>query len=748
MEDDRITGIDRRNFIRVLLGGGAFVVANGTLAAKAAQSADTKLLLNFRGEVGPFITIQPDNSIIVGCPSPEIGTGMHTTAAMLVAEEVGADFETISVRQLPVTLRKNAEGQSSWAFGPQGGGGSFTTRRTWRPIRQVAALTRDLLLRAAAEQLGLSMSRLSTSASHIQVSGSGERFPFSDFATLAATMPFPELDNLAEVALKDVENFDLIGSDQKSKGVTEVVTGDAVFGIDAEMPDMLHASILHAPTRTATIGSIEADAAMNVSGVTNIVRLEEPTDNHYQKVAIAVVAETYWAAQRGLKALKVDWVDDNTDSTKALHLRLDELVSEKGAPVLKDGQGADAISGAHKILDVKYVLPSIAHGTMEPMNCIVHAKLDEVVIIEPGHNTGTTLSHIARRSGLDMDAIHCELTRTGGSFGRRLWSDYVVEAYEISKKVGRPVKLVWSRESDLSVDGYRVTSCQRLRAGLDAQGKIVGWHHTSAHATTTDGGRPPADQLYLETVWEGNFPRNLVENFELDFHSEEWSIMQGPWRAPMPSQQGFITESFVNELAEAAGTDPLAFRLGLLRGHEELPYDHWGGPTWSPERLANCLQKAADEAGWFSPAPAGRARGIAGYFTFGSYCALVVETSMKGGRPVVHKVTAALDCGLCLNPNGAKAQIEGGINDALSATLYQEAVFEQGRAVKTNFDSYQMMLIADAPPSVDTHIIQGSDEVFGTGEISVPPFAAALTDSIFQLTGKRIRKLPIADQLV
>lgn len=739
----------RRSVIKLLAGTGALVIAQGTASALLAEGSKSNVD-NFSGDIGPYIRINPDNSIVVGAPSPEIGSGMHTSTTILIADELGADFEQMQVQQLPVKFVPRDNGRYSWAFGPQGGGGSFTTRRSWNSVRRIAAMTRQLLVEAAAKKLGVPSDTLDTQHSYIVHKTTGNRIPFADVASEAAALPFPSIETWADVQVKTADQFTVIGSERKNTASREVVDGSAIYGIDAELEGMVHAAIEHAPTYTATISAVNEAVVKAVPGVVDVVKLEAPNGIAYQKHAVAVVADSFWAAQKGLEALEVEWNQPPipaTDSTVEMHEELHRLLRTPGQLVVRDGEGKDPILSSETSIDVEYALPSLAHATMEPMNCIVDANSERVFVIEPGHNAYTTVALISEAAGVGLDGIDFELTRTGGSFGRRLWSDYALETYWISKAVGRPVKLVWSRESDMSVDGFRLMSRQRLRGSVDENGRISSWHHTTAHASSVNGDRPEPDERYSETIWTGNFPRGLVSNFELDFHSVDWNVMQGAWRAPMPSQQGYIVESFMNELAHAAGQDPLAFRLKHLEGVDELPYDHWGGPTWSPQRLANCLKTAAENAGWRKETPDGYAQGISGYFTFGSYCALVVDATVKNGVPHVKKVTAAIDCGRCINPNGTRAQIEGGINDALSAALAQSAIVEEGRAVRTNFDSYQMMRIDLAPPEIEVHILQGSEEIFGTGEISVAPFASALTDALFQLTGKRIRELPIGNQL-
>jgi len=705
----------------------------------------------FLGDIGPYLRIEPDNTVILGAPAPEIGTGMHTSLPMLIAEEIGADFDTVAVRQMPIKLKRAPDGRYSWAYGVQGGGGSFTLRRNWSPVRRLAAVTRTVLMKAASEALDAPVTQLRAENNFVIDEASGRRISFSDIAALASASPFPEIADEDDIPLKEPSGFTLIGQWRRSKGVEDVVTGRAVFGIDAEMPGMLHAVIARCPYFDGDVLSVDDSEAREVAGVKHIVKLDKPAHpgQPYLAAGVAVVATKFWAAEKARRLLNIEWSKGRGagESSEQIMAVLEERQQQPGFNLVKDGDGAEALARATAIHEAVYELPILTHATMEPMNCIAHWKGESIVLKAPCHNAGSVVGAVARVTGLDMDAIHLESTRTGGSFGRRLYADWAAEAAILSKQLNAPVKLVWTREDDMASDIYRPPSRHRLRAGLDSDGAISAWSHSAAVATRDEESVDQVDRMQ-NTIWADNFPRRLVEHFEIDAHHETWMTLNGPWRAPMPAQQAFVVESFINELAEKTGADPLEFRLKLLGEPRDLPYEHWGGPTYNTGRWAGVLKKAAAAAGWGRKVKRRHGRGIAGYFTFGSYCALVVDVEVSKNRDIrVTRVVAAADAGRVVNPNGFRAQLEGGIMDGLSTALRLKIDIEDGRAVQSNFHNYQVMRIADAPPVIETHMIEGGDNVHGTGEIGLPPVAPALCAALYQATGKRIRKLPVGDQL-
>lgn len=448
--------------------------------------------------------------------------------------------------------------------------------------------------------------------------------------------------------------------------------------------------------------------------------------------------------------LTIEWTDGPMRgvSTDSLNERIREMMKGTGQVLRDDGNCELALQEAAQSVEAVYELPLVAHATMEPQGCIAHVRGDGCDIIVPTQDCFDSVRLVAERTGFSVEQINVRVTRSGGGFGRRLDEDYVAEAVDISKAIGAPVHVLWTREDDFRNDFYRPLARHHLKVGLDNEGNVTGWKHklaTTARYFRRRGVEP--ENYYIPEMWLDDFPAQIVPNMRVEYFFVETAIPTGPWRAPGHTANVFAVQSMLDEIAYELGEDPLALRLRMLGVPREIPYGQHGGPIFDTGRLSNVLEIAASNADWGESLPAGYGRGIAGHFTFGSYAAHVIDVHVTpGGELEILKVTGAVDCGIPVNPLGIRAQVEGSINDGLSAALGQKITLQDGRVVEGNFDTYKMMRIGMAPPEIDVHVVRSVKDPTGMGEIGMPPVAPALTNAIFRATGKRIRSLPVETQ--
>lgn len=745
--------LNRRNLLRYSAIAGALVITT-PLVSCGRPDEEASLASKPKGEpvpTGPFVAIRPDESVVIGFPNPEMGQGVDTALAMLVAEELGVNFERVEVQQMPLGLMIGDDGNITWKNLPQGSGGSNSITGHWEPLRKAGALARMLLIETAAKQWNVPATELSADDGVISHASSVKS---TTFGVLAKSAAETELGDV-EPDLIPTDNFRLIGTPQKMKNARAIVTGQPLYGIDAEIPGMLHAVIARCPYFDGTATSVDDSAARAVPGVRDVVKIDRPDPNGpYDVLAegYAVVADSLWAAIKGRDALRIQWdrgafSDESSESFKS---HCEELLKGKGQVVRNDGDFDGAMDAAEKSYEASYWQPYVNHAPLEPQNAIADVKDGSVRIIAPTQMPSGANRMVA--AALDIEdrlSISVEPTRLGGGFGRRLTNDYVVEAALISKAVGAPVKVQWTRDDDLQHDFFRPSGMHHLKAGFDAEGNLTGWTHRLASASKYYR-RPnmPETDYWQAELYPDNFPGNLVDNYRVEYFSAKSGAPRGSWRAPAHTANAFVVESFLDEIAEQRGENPLELRLRILGEDRELPYEQHGGPTFNPGRLAGVLKLAAEKGGFGQTMPEGQGRGIACHFTFGGYVAQVVDVALddQGGLKVL-KVVGAVDIGQVVNPNGVEAQHEGGINDGLSTALRLAIDIEGGRVTNSNFDSYPLMQIADAPPIIETHIVENDYPPSGMGEMGLPPLAPALANAIFQATGKRIRELPIGDQL-
>jgi isoquinoline 1-oxidoreductase subunit beta len=705
----------RRDFLKTsaLAGGGllvGFVVPGAARLAHAA--ADFK--------PNAFIRITPDNQVTVVCAQSEMGQGVLTAIPMLVAEELDADWSKIRVEQAPANP---AYGNPAFN-GLQATGGSASVRGFWEPMRKAGATARAMLIGAAADTWRVDRAECHTEKGMV-VHKSGKKLSYGQLAEAAATQPVP-----ANVTLKDPKDFKIVGKPAKRLDTPLKVNGKAVYGMDVRLPGMLTAVVARAPVTGAKVASFNADKAKAMPGVKHVVQIGS---------GVAVVADSYWNAKKGRDALEVKWEDGAGASLSSDGLRktLAELADKPGTVAVKKGDaGAALAGGAGKKLEAVYEVPYLAHACMEPMNCTASVKPDGVEVWGSVQAPGLLQIVLSQVAGVKPEQVQVTTTMLGGGFGRRFGFDFAIDAVLASKAVGAPVHVVYPREDDIRAQHYRPASLAKLQASLDAAGHPVAARIHAVNSSIADAAHMPYESngLSLMKGVDGFSVEGLTEwpyateNLQVEWTKNEPPVGVWFWRSVGHSQNIFFVEGFVDELAVAAGKDPYEYRRALLAN--------------SP-RYKGVLELAAQKAGWGKTLPAGHGRGIAVGQSFGSYVAEVAEVSVgKDGKVKVHRVVCAVDCGRTVNPDIIKRQMESSIVFGLSAALYGEITFKDGKVDQSNFHDYEVLRMSEMPV-VEVHIVPSTEAPGGVGEPGLPPAAPALVNAIYAATGKRLRKLPL-----
>lgn len=711
--------MQRRDFLQVTTTAAGGLLVLGTLPRTMHGLAG--------GSLGPFVEIGSDGLVTIPAKNPEIGQGVKTALPLIVAEELDVAWERVRVVQADLDRR----------YGDQYAGGSDAVSENFDRLRQAGATARHLLVAAAAARWGVAAAACRTELGVVVHEPSGRRLGYGALAAEAARIPVP-----AKVPLKPRSAYRLLGTRVRATDQAAIATGRVTYGLDARAPGMLRASVLHPPFGHR-LASLDSAAAERIPGVKRVVRIDPLPSPLHLRQGVAVVADSTWAAMQGVRAVQATWerVAGPPVDSEAIRTAMRQAVLAPGEAVRSDGDVDRALAGAARIVEATYELPLLAHVPMEPINCLADVRRGRAEVWGPMQDPDGVRELTARVTGVPATAITVHMTRAGGGFGRRLMSDYGAEAAYLSKEMGAPVQVMWTREEDLSQDFYRPCAVHRLRAGLDTGGRVIAWDHRMANPSRyayAENGQPPVvSELYAD-----DFPAGFIPDFRLGYTHIPCGIPGGAWRSTLHSSNAFAVQSFVDELAHATGKDPLALRLELLGPPRRLDYKDYGGPVFDTGRLAGVLRLVADKAGWGSPPAAGRARGIAGHFTFGSYAAHVVEVARAADGFRVERVVVALDCGLVVNRSGAEAQVQGGVLDGLSAALYGGVTVEGGRVRETNFDRYRLTRMREAP-RVETWFVSSEAPPSGLGEPPVPPVAPALAGAVFALTGERPRRLPL-----
>jgi len=738
-----LASTSRRGFLRAGAAGGAFLIGMSAQGVLAAVS-DTKA-----GAASPdfvpnaFIRIARDGSVTLISKQPEIGQGIKTSLPMVIAEELDVAWESVRVVQGDLNLE---------AYGSQGAGGSNSTPNNYENFRRLGATARAVLVQAAAQAWKAPAGECTTDGGHVLHAASKRRLAYGDLVEAAARLPLPEA---ASVAVKDPATFKLLGKRIGGVDNPAIVSGKPLFGIDVQLPGMLHAQYVKCPVFGGKPLRANLDAVRALPGVKDAFIIEGTSNLNGLRPGVAIVATSTWAAIRARRALEVTWDEGGAakHSWADFTAQAKAAASQPGATVLrKDGDVAAALKGAAKTVEAAYSYPFISHASMEPQNCTAWIKPDGALELwAPTQNPNAGQALVSGTCGIPKEKITMHIIRSGGGFGRRLSSDFIVEATAIAQRMKdkAPVKLTWTREDDLQHDHFRPGGFHFLRGGVDEAGKVVGWHNhfvTFANRVEQDG-KSTLRNGSGGSLSPDEFPGRWLANCQLEQTALECSVPMGPWRAPGSCVFAWAFHSFIDELAHAGGRDPLAFRLELLGDKDIMAPSVERGQPYNVARMRAVLQTAADKAGWGKKKFArGQGQGIAFHFSHRGYVAQVAEVTVsKDGKVKVDRVVVALDVGpTIINLSGAENQVEGSVIDGLSTLMFPELNLENGRIVQSNFHDYQLLRIGDAPAKIEMHFVKSDQPVTGLGEPPLPPLAPAVCNAIFAATGKRVRELPLS----
>jgi len=710
------TSIDRRRFLKTGLAGATGLVVGFYLPGRRevlAASAEPAVL-------NAFIHVSPEDRVTILISKSEMGQGVVTSLSMLAAEELECDWKKIRTEFAP-----EDKVYYDPAFGMQGTGGSQSIHSGWVPMRQAGATAREMLMAAAAQKWGVDASECHAENGVVVHTATKRRLTYGSLAEAAGKLSPP-----TNVKLKDPSEFKLIGKPTKRLDTPDKLRGKAMFGVDVRLPGMLHASVEHCPTFGGKVASFDGTKAKAIPGVKDVVPIM--TGQPPVMTGVAVVADNTWTAFQARKALDIKWDEGPTAnvSNASIFQEFEQRAQKEGVVARKEGDAAAAMANAAQKIEAVYRAPYQAHATMEPMNCVADVRPDRVDLWAPTQFQTPSRQIAAAIAGVKPEQSFVHTTYLGGGFGRRGWSDFVMEACQLSKAMKAPVQVTWKREDDMQHDYYRPASYIKMAAGLDASGKPTAFTARVACDSIMSWFFPGSikngmDDSSVEGVADIAYD---VPNILVDYQLVAGPIPMGFWRSVGASQNGFFSESFVDELAAAAKKDPYEFRRDLL--------------SKKPRHLG-VLNMAAEKAGWGKPLPKGVYRGIAVLEAFDTYVAEVVELSLdKDNNVKVHRIVCALDCGQVVNPSIIEQQAMGAMVFGLTQTLKTEITIDKGRVVQANFDTNEPLRMNECP-KMEVYIVPSKEVPRGMGEPAVPPVAPAIANAIFAATGKRIRKLPI-----
>ena len=720
------TKIGRRAFIRNTgLAGGGLVLGFNWLASCKMTPEEVATLPEEWYDLNGFLKVGDNGMVTIMSPNPEIGQNVKTAMPMIVAEELDVAWKDVIVEQAPLNTD---------IFTRQLAGGSQSIRQGWDGLRMAGATGRHMLKEAAAAQWQVPVNEITTSEGMLHHKASGKSAGYGEMASAAAALEIPE-----EVQLKESKDYKIIGTDRKNVDGPKIVTGEPLFGLDIQREGMLIAMIVHPPAFGMKLKEVQTEGIKSMPGIKDVFPIVVyPEDAQRQwsdggaipELAV-VVGNSTWECMQAKKALQVAWEQDSEPESSAYHSEaLANLLSQApDKPARKDGDVEKAFSRAAKVVESVYSAPFLAHNTMEPMNFFAHVTPDKAELLGPIQTPEFLEMTLESVLGMPKEKIDIMMTRMGGGFGRRLYGTFAVEAAVISQKMQAPIKLVYTREDDMTQGTYRPSYMVRYRAALDENDNLIAWHVRGAG--TND-----------DLVFENRFPAGAVENYLAEKIGLSSNVTTGAWRAPRSNFIAGAEQAFMDEVAEAAGKDPIEFRLELFDRAINNPVGDPEKNDYDPERYAGVLKLVREKANWKGSDSGGKARGVAAYYCHNSYVAQVMDLSMQGNTPKIDKVWCAVDCGIVINPLSAKNQIEGGIVDGIGHATYSALTFENGIPQQQNFDTYRLIRNVEAPKEIETFFVDNGIDPTGLGEPSLPPIQGALANAMYKATGRRYYHQP------
>ncbi|MES2517348.1 MAG: xanthine dehydrogenase family protein molybdopterin-binding subunit [Bacteroidota bacterium] len=708
---ENIKNNSRRGFLKsALAASGGLILGFNWLGNETFAASIVEQTMGENLTTNAYLSIASNGIITIFSPNPEIGQGIKTAFAVIVAEELDADWKNVVVKQADLDKR----------FDRQLTGGSGAIKHSWDRLRKAGATAKQMLVEAAAQKWSIDASTCKTLNGFV-INPAGQKLSYGELSEAAAKLPIPK-----EIKLKKPTDFTLIGKTTKSVDNKDVLQGKAVYGIDFKVPGMVYAQIQRPPAFGLKLKSMDATAAKQIPGIIDVVSFGNK---------VAVVGKSTWEIMKARKVLKIDWEKDKNLESDEDHNRIfSELMeSDKGEVRRKDGDVEKAFKEADKIIQAEYQCPFLPHNPMEPMNFFADVKEKSVRLVGPTQLPQSAVDQVAKLLNIPADNITLELTKMGGGFGRRLNNDYALEAAELSSIIKTPVKVMWTREDDMGGGIYRPAVRYRFKAAIDKAGNVTGFMLRGVGMNAGNATR------------QDNFPVGAIENVLVDSLDYKSPITTGPWRAPITNFLAFAEQAFLDEVADKIGKDPIQFRLDLLAKAKEKPV---GKITYEPDRFVKVIKDVAEKSLW-GQAKKGVLQGFSVYFSHNSYVAQVAEMEIKKGKPTLKKVFAVTDCGIVINESSAKNQVYGAIVDGIGHAMYGKLTFKDGAPQETNFNAYRMIKYGEVP-EIEAHFVKNEIDPTGLGEPALPPTGGALANVIFKATGKRLYKQPfvIEDQQI